>query len=118
MADNRSYLGAGIDRSVTFREAPATSGFMTGLKAALIGAPVGAAVQALRGHDALAGALLGAIIPGLLAGLAKAGTKKLENLGTEAELRYHAQNIKDREPEFFLPPRQQMGKYFSRRFGG
>lgn len=116
--DNRSYIGEGIDKATALRESPITKGFITGLKAALIGAPVGAAVQAFRGHDALTGAVLGAVIPGLLAGLASGGAKKLENLSAEADLRYHAQNIKDREPTFFLPPRSLMGKYFSRRYGG
>lgn len=115
-ADNRSIIGSGMDRAAQFRESPVTSGFLAGFKAALLGAPIGAAVEALRGHDALTGAVLGAVIPGLLAGLAKGGAKKLENLATEADLRYHADKIKQREPEFFMPPRHRLGKYFSRRY--
>lgn len=118
MPDHRSYIGSGIDETVHFKESPISSGFMAGLKYALMGAPVGAAVEALRGHDALTGAVLGAVIPGVLAAIAKGGTKKLENLDTEAYLRYHAEQIKAREPEFFLPPRQYLGKYFSRRYEG
>jgi hypothetical protein len=115
---SRSFLSTGMDEAAHFEKSPVAEGFVAGLKAALLGAPVGAAVQALRGKDALTGALLGAVIPGLLAGLAKGGTRKLENLSTEADLRYHAQNIKDREPMFFMPPRQQLGRYFSRRYDG
>lgn len=113
---SRSLVGVGLDRAATFEESPVTRGFMAGLKAAIIGAPVGAAVQAFRGHDALGGAVLGALIPGILAGLARAGAKKVQNLDTEAYLRYHADQIKSREPEFFLPPKQYLGKYFTRRY--
>jgi hypothetical protein len=91
---------------------------MTGLKAALMGMPIGAGIQAVRGGNVAAGAALGALIPGLLAGLAAASEQKLENLNAEGMIRYHAQNIKDREPMFFMPPRQAMGKYFTRKFGG
>lgn len=114
--DNRSLVGTGIDEAVHLEKSPIAEGFVSGLKAALMGAPVGAMIQAARGKDPVAGALLGALIPGLIAGLAKGTTKKLENLNTEAALRYHAENIKNREPMFFMPPRQQLGRYFSRRY--
>lgn len=114
--DNRSLIGTGIDEAVYLKRSPAAEGFMAGLKAALMAAPVGAAVQAARGKDAITGAIVGGIGAGVIAALAKGSTRKLENLDTEAELRYHAANIKGREPYFFLPPRQQMGRYFSRRY--
>ena len=114
--DNRSFVGEVIDKSVQLERSPLAEGFMAGLRAALMGAPIGAGVNALRGGNAGTGALVGALIPGIIAGLARASAQKVENLNTEAAIRYHAQNIKDREPMFFMPPKQYMGKYFSRRF--
>lgn len=114
--DNRSLVGETIDKAVEFERSPMAEGFMAGLKAALIGAPIGAGVNALRGGGAGTGAIVGALIPGLIAGLARASTQKLENLNAEAALRYHTENIKAREPMFFMPPRQTLGRYFSRRF--
>lgn len=111
-----SLIPKAMDEAAAFERSPAMAGLMAGLKAALVGAPIGAGVQAMRGQSAAGGAALGALIPGLLAGLGAASAQKLENLNTEAAMRYHAQNIKDREPMFFMPPRHAMGKYFSRRF--
>lgn len=116
--DSRSFIGEGLDQAVHFEKSPLTAGFMAALKAALLGAPLGAGIQAMRGHNAAAGALVGAVVPAVIAGISAASTQKVENLNTEAVLRYHAQNIKDREPLFFMPPRQYLGKYFSRRYGG
>ena len=116
--DNRGLLSSSLDEARAFEKSPITSGVMAGLKAALMGAPIGAGIQMARGQSATPGAILGALIPGLLAGFSAAGEQKIENLNTEAMMRYHANNIKSREPMFFMPPRQVMGKYFSRRFGG
>jgi hypothetical protein len=113
---SRSILGKAIDERAVLDKSPLTTGFMAGLRAALVGAPLGAAIQAVQGKDVLTGAMLGAVIPGLIAGMAKGSTQKVENLANEAELRYYAGNIKSREPMFFMPPRQQLGKYFSRRY--
>ncbi len=116
--DQRSLIGTGIDEAKHFEKSPVTEGFIAGLKAALLGAPVGASIQMMRGKNPVAGAVLGALVPGILAGLAASSEKKLENLSTEAAIRYHAQNIKEREPMFFMPPRQMLGRYFSRSFEG
>ena len=112
----RSLIGETIDVAAQAEKSPLVEGFVAGLKAALLGAPIGAGVQALRDKSPMTGAVIGAVIPGLLAGLARAGEQKIENLGTEAALRYHAENIKEREPYFFMPPRHELGRYFSRRF--
>lgn len=116
--DQRSLVGESIDTAAQFERSPTMEGFITGLKAALMGMPIGAGIQAVRGKNVAVGALLGAAIPGIIAGITSAGKQKVENLGTEAALRYHAQQIKEREPMFFMPPRQYLGRYFSRRFEG
>lgn len=116
MPDNRGFVGSGIDRAIALEKSPTAEGFVAGLKAALIGAPMAAGIQALRGKDPVLGAILGAAVPGILAGIARASVQKIENLDSEANLRYHAQKIKEREPAFFLPPRQYMGRYFSERY--
>lgn len=115
--DHRSLIGEGIDTTVRLEKSPAVEGFIRGFKAALLGAPVGAAANAIRGGSAVNGALVGALIPGIIAGLARASSQKLENLETEAELRYHTNNIKAREPMFFMPPPAVLSGYFSRRLG-
>ena len=114
--DRRSLIGTGLDESAYIARSPVAEGFIAGLKAALMAAPIGAGVQAMRGKNPLVGALIGAAGAGLAVGLSKGSTKKLENLNTEADLRYHAEKIKEREPMFFMPPRQQLGRYFSRRY--
>lgn len=113
--DKRSLVGSGIDTATNIEKSPLAEGFVAGLKAALIGAPIGAAVQGMRGKDALHGALVAALVPGLLAAIARGSKKKLENLNAEAAIRYHAGNIRDREPLFFMPPKQYLGQYFTRR---
>lgn len=95
------------------KRSPLAEGFMAALKAALIGAPIGAGVQALRGGNMATGAIAGALLPGFIAGFTRATEQKLNNLDTEAMIRYHTSNIRDREPYFFLPPRQKLGRYFT-----
>lgn len=114
--DYRSILGEGIDKAVKLERSPLAEGFIAGFKAALLGAPLGAGIQAVRGKNPLVGALAGAILPGIVAGVSRAAAQKVENLNTEAAIRYHASNIKAREPLFFMPPQQYMGKYFSDRY--
>jgi len=116
--DDRSLIGEAIEKTVQVERSPMVEGFVAGLKAALMGVPIGAGIQALRGKDPVTGAIVGGVVPGLLAGLTRASEQKLKNLNTEAIIRYHTQNIKEREPMFFMPPRQFLGRYFSRRFGG
>jgi hypothetical protein len=114
--DQRSLVGTGIDEAVHLEKSPSVEGFLAGLKAALVGAPVGAAIAAAKGANPTAGALIGGASAGALIGILKGMTKKVENLDTEAALRYHALNIKSREPMFFMPPKQQLGRYFTRRY--
>lgn len=116
-AGDRGLINKGLDEAAAFERSPTAAGFIAGLKAALIGGPIGAGAFALKGGNPAMGALLGALIPGLVTGLSTASTQKLENLNTEAYMRYHAQNIKDREPMFFMPPRRYMAKYFTSRGG-
>jgi hypothetical protein len=114
--DKRSLVGKVIDTSAGVEKSPLTAGFVAGLKAALWGAPLGAGIQAVRGKDAVTGAAIGALAAGILAAISRSGQQKVQNLGAEASLRYHAGNIKDREPLFFMPPRQYMRQYFTRRY--
>lgn len=110
----KNLLTEGIEDTVHIQKSPFFEGFQRGLQAALIGAPTGAVVQAIRGKNPMLGAIMGAAVAGIPTGLAAAGAQKLDNLDQEAILRYHASRIKEREPLFFMPPPQHLGRVFSR----
>jgi hypothetical protein len=114
---DRGLVAEGLDEVASLKRSPITAGFIAGLKAALLGAPIGAGIQAARGHSAMGGAVLGGLTTGLVAGITAGAAQKTENLNEEAYLRYYANNIKAREPMFFMPPRSQMARYFTTRSG-
>jgi hypothetical protein len=115
--DFRGPIPTAIDEATFAEKSPFVEGFVTALKAAAIGAPMTAGIQALRGKDPVSGAIAGALLPGLTAGLLSAAKQKASNLRDEAVLRYHANRIKEREPYFFMPPRPYLGQLFTRRLG-
>lgn len=87
------------------RKSPAVEGFISGFKAALVGGPVAATYALLSGgkRPLLAGGL-GALGAGAVVGGLAAAKQEIDNRVREAELRYHLNNMKDREPYGFLPP--------------
>lgn len=93
---------------------PFIQGFLAGLKGLLLGAPAGAAVQAFRGGSPILGAAVGGIGAGLAMGLSKGTDQKLHNINVEEGMRYHLEQIKNREPLVFLPPPATLAQLFRR----
>ena len=108
----KNFITNGIEDAVYLQRSPVAEGVAQGTKAALIGAPVGALVNALRGKDPLIGSIIGALSLGIPAALAGSTSQKLSNLDNEAIIRHHAKNIKKREPAFFMPPPEYFGPSF------
>lgn len=103
-----------IRETKILESSPFVRGFLAGMKGAILGAPMGGFVQALRGKDPIMGAIVGGLGAALAAGGAKALTQSVENTEFEENMRYHVENMKDREPFLFMPPAQQMGGLFTR----
>lgn len=96
------------------RKSPAVEGFIAGFKAALVGGPVAATYALLSGgkRPLLAGGL-GALGAGAVVGGLAAVKQEVDNRVREAELRYHMNNMRDRDPYGFLPPRPLLGRAIS-----
>lgn len=106
-------ISSSFEEAHKFDRSPFVQSFLAGTKGALLGGPLAAGIQALRGKSATTGAVVGALGAGLAAGLAKAVERKMENLNQEAVLRYHAEQILSREPYFFMPPPVRFGQLFT-----
>lgn len=104
-----------IEELAHYERSPFLMGFLRAIQAAAIGGPVGAVAALAKGISPVTGAAIGAVTGGAAGAFAGAASRKLRNLDTEAALRYHAERIKEREPTFFMPPRQQMARYFTGR---
>jgi hypothetical protein len=89
-------------------KSPFIEGLKTGLKAAVVAAPVTSAYALLSGSKSplLAGGL-GGLGAAALFGLIGAGKQTAENRIRESELRWYLKNVRDRHPYDFLPPPQQ-----------
>lgn len=99
-----------VEEVVNWKQSPYIAGMVTGAKAALVGAPVGSLIAAIKDSNAKRGAILGALVagvPGFAAGFAK---QRIQNIDQEASIRYFADHIKEREPRFFTPERQALIK--------
>lgn len=92
-----------LEEDVRVRKSPQVEGMIQGGKAALLAAPLGAAVQLLRNKNPLPAAAVTGFGAGIITGLAAAAAQKYKNLKTESELRYHLRNMVDREPMVAMP---------------
>lgn len=118
MAD-KGPIEYAIEEDVRLKKSPHVEGMIQGAKAAIVAAPLGMAVQALRGRNPLGGAAITGIGAGVIAGLIGAAAQKYKNLKTEAELRYHMRNMVEREPMVAMPEPQALSQAvnFSHGFG-
>ena len=101
---DKNFITDAIEEDVRWKKSPTVQGVTEGIKAGLMTAPIGASVQALRGKNMVAGAVGIGIATGLVIGGLAAAVQKLKNLREEANLRYHTQNMIEREPRVFFPP--------------
>ena len=86
-------------------KSPTQSALIGAIKGAIIGAPAGAVVSHLSGGSASAGGFIGGLLAAAAFGAANAITKDVENKEQESALRVHLENLKDREPFFYMPPK-------------
>jgi len=114
MDEQRGLVPGLMGEAVAFEKSPFIQGFLAGVKGALLGAPAGAAVQLARGKSPLLGAIIGGLGTGLISGVAKTLAQKVENVDVEEAMRYHAMQLKAREPMIFMPPPATFGRIFSR----
>jgi hypothetical protein len=114
MDENRGVLPEFVGAGITLEKSPFVRGFLAGIKGALIGAPTGAAVQLMRGKNPVLGAILGGLGAGVLSGVSRGLAQKAENIDVEEAMRYHALQMKSREPFLFMPPPSAFGSVFRR----
>lgn len=108
--ENKGLYTRTVEEVVNWKQSPYIAGMVSGFKAALIGAPVGSLVAAIKDSNAKKGAILGAIaagVPGFMKGFAQ---QRMKNIDQEAAIRYFVDHIKEREPRFFTPERQALIK--------
>lgn len=105
---DKNPIELAIEEDVRVRKSPHVEGMIQGAKAAIVAAPLGAAVQALRNRNPWGGAAVAGLGAGAIAGLLGAAAQKYRNLQTEAELRYHMRNLVDREPMVAMPEPQAL----------
>lgn len=106
----KDLLTMAVEQDTAIKKSPITEGVIEGAKAALLAAPVGAAIQGIRGKNMYLGSLIAGLGAGTLAGLTSAAIQKYKNVSREADMRYHMRNMLDREPMAFMPPPQTMGE--------
>ena len=116
MMSDRGPVTYAIDTESALSQSPMIEGFLQGSKAAILAAPIGAAVQALRNKSPSAGALIAGLGAGALAGLTAASIQKYKNLKQEANIRYHLRNMIEREPEVTGPEVQYLQPAFNQGF--
>lgn len=78
---------------------PTVEGVIEGTKAGVFAAPIFAALQAMRNKSPIGGAIVGGIGAGTLIGLAAAAKQKYHNTRSEAYIKYHLDNLREREAE-------------------
>lgn len=112
--EERGLVPGVVGETIGIEKSPFVRGFIAGVKGLLLGAPTGAAVQAMRGKDPLLGAIIGGLSAGLVSGVSRGLAQKVENVDVEENMRYHALQMKAREPLIFMPPPSVMSNLFSR----
>lgn len=110
----RGPVGKYIEDTQQWERSPFIRGLLSGTKSALMAAPIGAAVQAIRGKNALVGALVGALGAGLTVGISRAVDQDVKNQIQEGDLKFYAERLKESEPLVFMPPAPMFGKLFSK----
>jgi len=114
MDAERGVVPTLVGDTIGIEKSPFVQGFLAGVRGLLIGAPAGAAVQAIRGKNPIMGAIIGGLGAGLLGGITKGLAQKVDNVDVEENLRYHALRMKAREPLLFMPPPSVFSNVFSR----
>ena len=115
--DERGLVAESFGETKHLEKSPFVQGFLAAVKGALLAAPAGAAVAALKGKNPILGALIGGLGVGALSGIAKATTQKVDNISAEEAMRYHIAQMKSREPMIFMPPPSVFGKIFTHYHG-
>jgi hypothetical protein len=103
-----------LDAETEVEKSPKIVGATQGAKAAIIAAPLGMAIQALRGRSPIVGGVVSGLAVGGAAGLLAAAMQKYKNMQTESALKYHMQNLIERNPE--MMQNSQLPQTFSRGF--
>ena len=113
MNEERGLIPESVGEAVHLNRSPFVQGFMAGLRGLLVGAPAGAITQIVQGKNPLVGAVVGGVGAGLAAGFTKGLTQKMENVDIEENMRYHALQMKAREPLIFMPPPSVFARVFN-----
>lgn len=94
----------GLEDAAVVVKSPVAEGIAGAAKGALLGAGLGAVAGAASGGSATKGALITALLAAAAFGAGRAVAQDIENKERESELRVHLENLKEREPFFYMPP--------------
>ena len=84
-----------FDTKSEIQKSPKVEGIIQGAKAAVIAAPIAAAIQALRNKNPIIGGVLAGLAAGATVGAGAAAMQNLRNTEIESDMRYHLGNIQD-----------------------
>jgi hypothetical protein len=104
----------GLEDAQIIKKSPLAEGGYNALKGALLGIPSGYAIGRLSGGSGPAGAFIGGLLAAAAFGATGAIGQDLQNKEQEAELRVHLENLKSREPFFYMPPRHLFAREVNR----
>ena len=112
--EDKSPTAIALENVEALDKSPFVQGLLAGAKGALVGGPLGAAIQYARGKSVGFGALAGALGAGAVTALARATRQDVSNQVEEGRLRYFVGRMKAREPLVFMPPAHHFGPLFTR----
>ena len=94
-----------IEGREELRRSPIAEGLLGALKGAMIGMPSGYAIGKLSGGSGQSGAFIGGLLAAAAFGAGHAIGQDIQNKEQESGLRVHLENLKEREPFFYMPPK-------------
>ena len=95
----------GIEETYEVKRSPLAEGLWGALKGGVVGVPAGAVIAHLAGGSGAAGGFIGGLLSAAAFGAGHAMAQDIENKEKESDLRVHLENLKHREPFFYMPPR-------------
>lgn len=94
----------GLEEAAVVIKSPLVEAVYGAAKGGVVGGAVGALIGQLSGGSPGKGALLTGLLAAAAFGAGKAAVQDIENKEHEAGLRVHLENLKKREPFFYMPP--------------
>ena len=94
-----------IETEKRLEKSPLMEGLLQSAQGAALGAAGGALIANFSGGSPKSGAFIGSLLAAAAFGVGKAMAQDIHNKEEESELRVYLNNIKEREPFYYMPPK-------------